>query len=201
MGTGDPKVANNYTADDIINDDGTITPVYNNNDKEFLGSTIAPINWAIRNEFVLWKDFSVSFNIYSKMGHKRKAGYYRNFDDDGGRMTYALQNVTQKEYWTPDNPTNDYARIEALGPTGADSPDKVYSGTFIRLENISLAYTLPRNLTTKWQIDRVKVFGTIRNVAVWAKDWDYGDPELDPAPDKGNGLSTRNFTFGVNLTF
>ncbi|MCD8176387.1 MAG: SusC/RagA family TonB-linked outer membrane protein [Tannerellaceae bacterium] len=198
---GDPKVANNYTADDIINDDGTITPVYNNNDKEFLGSTIAPINWSMRNEFVLWKDFSISFNIYSKMGHKRKAGYYRNFDDDGGRMTYALQNVTQKEYWTPDNPTNDYARIEALGPTGADSPDKVYSGTFIRLENISLAYTLPRNLTTKWQIDRVKVFGTIRNVAVWAKDWDYGDPELDPAPDKGNGLSTRNFTFGVNLTF
>ena len=30
---GDPKVANVYTADDKVNEDGTRTPVYNDNDK------------------------------------------------------------------------------------------------------------------------------------------------------------------------
>jgi hypothetical protein len=198
---GDPKVANNYTADDIVNADGSVTPVYNDNDKEFLGQTAPPYHWSLRNEFTFWKDLTLSFNIYSYMGHKSLATYYLNNDDDGGRMSYALQNVPAKEYWTVDNPTNDYARIEAQGPTGAASPGKLYSRSFIRLENISVGYTLPKQWTSRFNLERVKVYGTVRNAAVWAKDWEYGDPETNPAFDSGGGLATRIYTLGVNLTF
>lgn len=41
---GDPKVANIYTADDKINEDGTRTPVYNDNDKVYLGTTNPPLS-------------------------------------------------------------------------------------------------------------------------------------------------------------
>jgi TonB-linked SusC/RagA family outer membrane protein len=198
---GDPKVANNYTADDQVNADGSVTPVYNNNDKEFLGETIAPVNWSLRNEFVLWKDLSVSFNIYSKIGRKSVEGFYLNNDDDGGRMAYALQNVAAKEYWTPDNPTNKYGRIEAKGPTGASGAGKLYDRSFIRLDNISVGYTLPKKWTSKWDLERVKIYGTVRNVAVWAKDWEYGDPETAPGLGDGGGLATRVYTLGLNLTF
>lgn len=198
---GDPKVANNYTADDVINADGSVKPVYNNNDREFLGQTAPPIHWSMRNEFTLWKDLTFSFNIYSYMGHKSLAGYYLNNDDDGGRMSYALQNVTKKEYWTIDNPTNRYARIEAQGPTGAASPGRLYDRSFIRLENISVGYTLPQTWSSRLEVERIKVFGTIRNVAVWNKDWEYGDPETNPAFDQGGGLATRIYTLGLNLTF
>jgi TonB-linked SusC/RagA family outer membrane protein len=194
---GDPKVANNYTADDVINADGSVTPVYNNNDKEFLGETIAPVNWSMRNEFVLWKDLSISFNIYSKFGHKSLETMYLNNDDDGGRMAYAMANMQAKEYWTPENPTGNYGRIEAKGPTGASAPGKLYDRSFIRLDNISAGYTLPHKWTQKWNLERVKVYGTVRNVAVWAADdnWQYyGDPET-------GGLATRIFTLGLNLTF
>ena len=191
---GDPKVANNYTADDIVNEDGSVTPVYNDNDKEFLGQTAPPFHWSIRNEFVMWKDLSISFNIYSYMGHKSLSDNYLNNDDDGGRMAYALQNVPAKEYWTPDNPTNDYGRIEAKGPTGAEGARKLYDRSFIRLENISAGYTLPKKWTSRYDIERVKVYTSVRNVAVWAKDWEYGDPET-------GGLATRIYTLGLNLTF
>ncbi|MDR0393819.1 MAG: SusC/RagA family TonB-linked outer membrane protein [Tannerella sp.] len=191
---GDPKVANNYTADDVVNSDGSVTPVYNNNDKEFLGQNIAPVNWSLRNEFVLWKDLSISFNIYSKMGHKSLSGNYLNNDDDGGRLAYAMANVPAKEYWTPGNPTDKYGRIEAKGPTGASGVQKLYDRSFIRLENISIGYTLPKKWTSMWDIERVKFYGTIRNVAVWAKDWEYGDPET-------GGLGARVYTLGLNLTF
>ena len=64
-----------------------------------------------------------------------------------------------------------------------------------RLENISVGYTLPRAWTEKIQIDRVKVYGSVRNAAVWAKDWEgYGDPET------GN-FASRIWTLGLNLTF
>ncbi|RZF60022.1 SusC/RagA family TonB-linked outer membrane protein [Sphingobacterium corticibacterium] len=202
---GDPKVANNYTADDVVNDDGSVTYVYNDNDKEFLGETLAPYHWSLRNEFVLWRDLSFSFNIYSYMGHKSLNGQYLNNDDLGGRMAYALQNVPAKEYWTPENPTNEYGRIEAAGPTGAAGAQKLHDRSFIRLENISVGYTLPQRWTSSWNLNRVKLYGTIRNVATWAKDWEYGDPEANPSFDRNNGgdggLATRVYTLGLNLVF
>lgn len=130
---GDPKVANNYTDDDIVNADGTVTPVYNDKDKEFLGQKTAPFHWSMRNEFILWKDLSFSFNIYSYMGHKSLETMYMNKDDDGGRMAYGMINLPEKEYWTLDNPTNKYARIEAKGPVGAENPGRLYNRSFIRL--------------------------------------------------------------------
>lgn len=191
---GDPKVANNYTADDIVDANGNVTPVYNDKDKEFLGQTMAPFQWSFRNEFTLWNNLNFSFNLYSYMGHKSLSGNYLNNDDDGGRMTYALANLPKKEYWTPENPTNSFGRIEAKGPTGAAGAQKLYNRSFIRLENISIGYTLPQQLTSKYNLNRIKVYGAVRNVATWAKEWDYGDPETE-------GWASRVYTFGLNLVF
>lgn len=191
---GDPKVANNYTADDVVNPDGSVTPVYNDKDKEFLGQTAPPFHWSLRNEFVLWNALTFSFNIYAYMGHKSLSGNYLNNDDDGGRMAYALANMHAKEYWTIDNPTNEYGRIEAKGPVGAEGAQRLYNRSFIRLDNISLGYNLPKRWISPWRIERINVYATVRNAAVWAKDWEYGDPETA-------GLATRVYTLGLNLTF
>ncbi len=201
---GDPKVANSYTGDDVVNADGTVTPVYNNMDREFLGETVAPYHWSLRNEFTFWKDLSFSFQLYSFMGHKRLSGNYLNNDDDGGRMQYALANVPAKVYWTPDNPTNEFGRIQASGPRNSDAAgaQKLYSRSFIRLDNISVGYTLPQRWTSIYNLNRVKVFAASRNTATWAQQWIYGDPEIDPSPAANNGSwASRTFTMGLNLTF
>lgn len=189
---GDPKVANNYTDDDKVNADGSITPVYNDEDREFLGQTRPPVNWQLRNDFTLFKNWHFSFNIYSYMGHKSLSGHYLNADNGGSRITYNF-NTFEKEYWTPENPSNKYARLDAKAPTGA-SASKVYDRSFIRLENITLGYTVPKVITKKWDMEKVKIFGSVRNVAVWKKDWEYGDPETA-------GLATRVFSLGLNVTF
>ena len=190
---GDPKVWNN-PANDVYNEDGSVqTIVYNDDDKRFQGTTTPPVNWSFRNDFTLWKNLTISINMYSRMGHKSLSTRYLNYDDDGGGMTYAKANVRAKDYWTLDNPTNEYGRIEAQGPDGAKSPGKLYNRSFIRLENISIGYTLPKQLTQRWNIERVKISGTVRNVATWAADWEYGDPET-------GGLGTRLYSLGIALT-
>jgi TonB-linked SusC/RagA family outer membrane protein len=186
---GDPKVANNYTADDKA--DGT--PVYNDKDKEFLGQTAPPINWSLRNDFTFWGKLNLSFNFYSYMGHKSLSTNYLNRDNDGSLITNGM-NTYKKEYWTPENPTNKYARLDAQGPAGVSTPAKLYDRSFIRFENISVGYFLPVKLLKQYEIDKVKVFGSIRNVAVWQKDWEYGDPET-------GDLATRVFSLGLNVTF
>ena len=79
---------------------------------------------------------------------------YLNNDDDGGGMTYRLVNKPAKEYWTVDNPSNKYARIEAQGPEGARGARRLYNRSFVRLENISIGYTLPRQWTKRVDIER-----------------------------------------------
>ena len=129
------------------------------------------------------------------MGHKSLSGEYLNNDDLGGRMAYGLQNVPAKEYWTPDNPTNDYGRIEAKGPTGAGAAEKLYSRSFIRFDNFSVGYTLPKQWTSKLTLNRVKVYGTVRNISVWNnRNWKYGDPET-------GSWASRVYNLGVNLIF
>ena len=119
---------------------------------------------------------------------------YLNADDKDGRLSNGMENIPKKEYWTVDNPTNEYARIEAVGPVGAVTPGKIYDRSFIRLENLSVAYQLPQKWTSAINFDKIKVFGTVRNVAAWAFDWEYGDPET-------GDWAARTFTFGVNVTF
>ena len=192
---GDPIVANLCTDDDINNADGSRTPVYNSKDKTFLGQTVAPYRWAFRNEFS-YKDFTLALNMYSYMGQKKTSTNYLNNDDDGGRMSYALANKEAKTYWTLDNATNHYGRIDAKGPTGAQTPPMVYNAGFIRLDNLTLGYTLPKELTKKVGIERIRLYGTIKNLAMitFDKYWEYGDIEA-------NGLAVRSYTLGVNFTF
>ncbi|SBW03209.1 SusC/RagA family TonB-linked outer membrane protein [uncultured Dysgonomonas sp.] len=195
---GDPKVENSYTADDKVNADGSITPVYNDNDKQFLGKTSPPIHWSIRNDFTLWKNLSLSFSIYSYMGHKSLETYYLNQDNAGSLITNGL-NTYAKEYWTIDNPTNKYGRLNAQGPTGAVTAGRLHDRSFIRLENISVGYTLPKAWLQRFDVQNVKIFGSVRNVAVWKKDWEYGDPET--GANNNGGLASRIYSLGLNLTF
>ena len=111
-------------------------------------------------------------------------------------MSYALANKEAKTYWTLDNATNHYGRIDAKGPTGAQTPPMVYNAGFIRLDNLTLGYTLPKELTKKVGIERIRLYGTIKNLAMitFDKYWEYGDIEA-------NGLAVRSYTLGVNFTF
>lgn len=190
---GDPKVANHYTADDRDNGDGTKSPVYNDNDKQFLGETTPPVHWSMRNSFTLFKNWSVSFNLYSYMGHKSLDTNYLNNDNNYSQISNC-QNLYVKEYWTVDNPSNEYARLSAQGPTGVTAPGRVIDRSFVRLENISVGYGVPQNFLSKFKIQSAKVFATIRNVATWSREWEYGDPET-------GDIAPRTYSLGINLTF
>ncbi len=199
---GDPKVANNYTADDKVNTDGSTSPVYNDKDKEFLGQTAAPINWSLRNDFTFFKNLTFSFNIYSFWGQKYMDSNYLNRNNNASEVDNNF-NVYAKEYWTLDNPTNEYGRLNAKGPSGLDVPSRVYDRSFVRLESISIGYNVPEKYTSKLGIEKVKVYGSVRNVAVWSKDWKYWDPETYRNTGDGNersGLAPRIFNIGLNVT-
>ena len=191
---GDPKVWNNPD-NDVYNDDGTVrTYVYNDDDRVFQGETKAPYNLSMRNDFTLFKNWTLSFSMYSRLGHISRSGIYLNRLNTGNELRQG-SNSFVSEYWTPENPSNEFARIDAQGPAGgAVDIQRTFNRSFIRLDNVSLGYSVPKSVISKYKIERLRLYGTVRNAAIWQKEWPYGDTET------GN-LATRTFSFGLNVTF
>ena len=196
---GDPKIWNNPD-NDIKNDDGTTTPYYDENDKVFIGKRTAPYRLSMRNEFTILKNFSVGISLYGYFGWKASQNAFNydrfmNRDNDGGFLLYKMQNEPAKEYWTLENLSSKYARIDAYGSGGADHPHLYVNRSFLRIDNISLAYTFPKDICKKMFISGLKVYGNIKNVGnIHSNDWTYGDPEIMTH-------STRTYNIGLNVTF
>ena len=186
---------------------------YDNNDKVFLGPRTPPINISMRNDVTFFKNLTLTFNIYSRWGGKFASTEYMN-DDNNSNALIQGSNAYTKTYWTIENPSNQYARIQAQGPTGANTPPKIFDRSFIRFDNLSLSYSLPKRWIQKLAMEKLSITGSVRNLGVWCKNWPYGDPETlggdantmnyDSYNTNNNGLqglATRTYTVGINVTF
>ena len=159
---------------------------YEDSDRQFLGQTTPKFRWTLRNEFTFLKHFDLSFMIYSYWGHKKEYNRPKNNLDYKDRQSdYILP------YWTPENPINTHARMYAND--GSARYNMYWDNSFIRMDNISMAYTVPAQLSQKAAIQNLRFYLTVRNVAVWAKKWEFWDPE-------NNGATPRYFTLGLNMT-
>lgn len=82
----------------------------------------------------------------------------------------------------------------------------IEDGSYIRLSNVSLGYTLPKSLTNKMSVRNLRIYATGNNLMVWTKYTGY-DPEvstrgsgLTPGVDFGAYPRSRTIVFGINLT-
>lgn len=170
-----------------VDDDGK----YTNADRQFLGFSEPRFRWTLRNEFTIMQHFDLSFLLYSLWGHMGTYNIAKNRDGFPDRS-----NSYQIPYWTADNPTNDYARL--YSSDGGASFDVYRKRSFVRLDNVSLAYTFPQHLLDKASIQALRVYFTVKNAALYAPDWDFWDPENGALGN--DGPASRIYTLGVNLT-
>ena len=83
-----------------------------------------------------------------------------------------------------------------LGFSGLNYVD----GSFFKIKNISLGYTLPEGVFKKVSIQRLRVYATLTNPLIIAKSHlikDY-DPEMNGVLDYP---LTKQFVAGLNVTF
>ncbi len=84
----------------------------------------------------------------------------------------------------------------------------IEDGSFLRLNNITLGYTLPKNIISRAGMTQCRFYFTILNAWIWTNYTGY-DPEvstirsspLTPGVDYSAYPKNRSFTFGVNVTF
>lgn len=178
---------------------------YNNtNDFQTLGHNSPDFSLGFQNNFK-YKNFDLGIYSYMRWGQTINyvmMGWY----NPSGLATVASPARTflaDFNYWTPENPSNDFpvmnylaSSSSMLGFSGLNYVD----GSFFKIKNITLGYTLPENIAKKIAMRRVRVYSTITNPLVITKSHllkDY-DPEMNGEMDYP---LTKQFVFGLNVSF
>lgn len=84
----------------------------------------------------------------------------------------------------------------------------IEDGSFLRLNNVTLGYTLPKKMISKIGLSQFRIYATGRNLHIWTKYSGY-DPDvnsqsrdpLTPGVDYSSFPKSRSYTFGLNATF
>lgn len=166
-----------------VNEDGEYLP---EDDKVFQGYKRPRFSFGIGNNMELFKCIDFSFFIRSDLGHKSSNSHYAHSTD----YYYDRVNAYKYDYWTPENPTNEYARL--CSNTKSPSFSVYENRSYIRLQEVSLAYRFPKTILSRIGVSNARVYMNVSNPFV-ITGWNFWDPEsLSPAP--------RTFTFGINFT-
>ncbi|MXV16007.1 SusC/RagA family TonB-linked outer membrane protein [Hufsiella ginkgonis] len=162
--------------------------LYTDADKQYLGYSNPRFNWSMRNEFNIYKNFDFSFQLVSSWGQYATDNLRKN---NIGGVGYFRTNSYAVPYWTPENPINDYARINSAF---SGTSFNVYAkSSFIRLNTVALSYSIPKMLLTRAKIQNAKLYVNVANAGVYAPDWKYWDPQ-------NGGPTPRYYTLGLNVS-
>lgn len=176
---------------------------YSPTDYQILGHNSPAWSLGFQNGF-RYKNFDLTVYAYFRWGQMinyNMLGWYQ----PNGFATNASPSRTIPvyfNYWTPENPSKDFPVMNyqassstLLGFTGLTYVD----GSFFKIKNVTMSYTLPANLAKKVAFQKLRVYGTITNPLVLAKSHllKQYDPEM-------NGeLSyplTKQMVVGLNMT-
>lgn len=179
------------------NNDGLI----NDNDRVYMGSFLPELTYSFGGGFE-WNGFDFSF-MFQGISNIKIYNGLKMMGETGKDNGYFLTSVLDS--WTY-NHSSSTPRLSM----GSD-PNKNYStasdyfledGSYLRLKNITLGYTLPKNTMKKMGFDgSLRLYVGGENLATFTKYSGF-DPEVsNNGVDAGTYPIARMFTFGLNLSF
>jgi TonB-linked SusC/RagA family outer membrane protein len=201
----DPATGN-FTYQDI-NGDGKITTA----DRVIIGNALPKFTGGFTNTFS-YKGFDLSVFLYFSYGNQ----VYNQTRAIMERMVgYNNGDLNTLRRWTPANTITDVPKAMFNDPVIANSLTNgemsqrwVEDGSFIRLKNITLNYTIPASILKRLRISSAKVFISGQNLALWTKYSGY-DPESQNQSVKNSQLGIdyatqpqpRTISAGINVNF
>ncbi len=192
-------------------------------DKTVIGNASPKFYGGINNNFT-WKNFDLSiFLTYSFGADVLNATKLTNTKTAlTNKNVLAVANAANR--WTNMNANGEWVTdltelaamnqgktIASFGDNGSNNMYihswGVEDASYLKLSNITLGYTFPKQLISKIGLTKLRVYATGNNLLTWTPYTGY-DPEvstmssqLTPGVDFGAYPKSRSFVFGVNVAF
>ena len=215
-----------------INNDGVI----NEQDRTDIGSPFPLFTFGWTNTF-RYKNWDLSIFLNGSYGNKVLNYNALTLTHMNSAWTNQLRSIADRAQLVPIDPDkvydgtgnmnswyDDITNVKLANPgtktprpTTDDPNDNdhistryVEDGSYLRIKNISLGYTLPKSLLQKAKIENVRVYCNIQNLYTFTKYTGY-DPEVGASTQDATGLtygvdngrypSPTLYSFGVSFTF
>lgn len=182
MNYRDLRGANSDEPDGVIDD----------NDQDWImNHTVPPINYGF-SVGGSWKGLSLDLFFQGVAGHDVMIAM---------RGAQARPQETNfdfwTDHWTPENVNAEFPRAYR-NAADCESTFWMRNGSFLRLKNVNLSYTMPQSIIGKIGISQLKFFLTGNNLCLLQNKVKYYDPESSSIFDYP---MMKSYSFGVNLSF
>lgn len=202
-----------------VNGDGQVTAA----DRTSLGSPLPKFYGGVTLDLT-YKAFDFNAYVYGSYGNKIFNYQQRTLESFQAPGFVGVENVGLDYYnnhWSATNPSNRYARVtynDDVSANNVASSVYVENGSYLRLRNVTVGYTLPKALTSKIAVSRVRLYLSAQNLFT-ITGYSGLDPEIgnqtgtNPQTgatetgstasgiDLGNYPSSKFYTLGINVTF
>ena len=180
-------------------------------DRQIIGNGLPSFNYGL-NISASYKNWDFSVYTYGVFGmdilsYSKMRMSIMNPSDDS--WTPALLQDSYNNMWSEDNKGASLPRLTRLddNKNSRISDAWIESGNFLKISNIQIGYTLPRDIVKKLLIQNARVYFAIQNLCTISPYTKYGDPEVGQGSviytglDTGRYATPRTFQFGLNITF
>ena len=190
---------------DISGPDGVPDNVVDEYDRTIIGNRFPNFEYSV-SLGASWRGFDLSLLGQGVSGVDHYASGW------GLRPFYQGTPISQDyidNMWTEEHTNAKYPRLYFADMGGTknqrESTYWLYDGSYFRLKNLTFGYTLPKAMTQKAKIQRLRVYFSGDNLLTFTKFPQGGDPERNYNSTKGTRLvyypQNRIISFGINLDF
>ena len=181
---------------------GEMIPGTGPGDRQIIGNSTRRYQYGLfANADYKGFDFSIMLN-----GVGKRDIYINNQTRFPYTGEFQVVYISQLDYWMPDNVNAEFPRNYSLGGVNysysrSTQTKYMLDGSYMRIKNITLGYTLPKSILEKIKIDKLRIYVAAENVADF-NSWPNGiNTELS---NKGSGATypyMKGYSLGLNLTF
>ena len=189
-----------------VDGDGEITP----DDRTVTGSYFPDFTWGVNNRLT-FKNIDFSFLIQGVEGNEILNLTSRHMKN--GEANFNSYAIFNERWRSPSEPGNGYMpradrQTGNHGNNNRPSSFQVEDGSYVRLRNVTLGYTVPTDNFFGSKIQKLRFYVTGTNLFTITDYLGY-NPEvssittnsLTPGEDYGAFPLTKSFTLGINLKF
>lgn len=175
------------------NKDGVI----DDNDRFILGNAFPRYTFGLTYTFN-WKGLDFSM-LWQGVGRRDMALRGEMIEPFHGSYYYVMFEH-QLDYWRPGNTDAKYPRlVNSASPSYSNnysfgSDRNIYNAAYVRLKHIQIGYTLPKSLTQKARINKLRIYATGQNLLTFTKNH-FIDPE---SSEFGNSMNASGANSGRN---
>lgn len=185
-----------------VAEDGSLTNQVSEAERVYCGSPEPKLTGGI-NTTLSYKGITLSAVGELKYGNKVLISENSLLQSDGEEMSMN-QAKSAMNYWKKPGDTNCSPKPIAGNSTGSNAGNStrfLEDGSYFRIKDITLSYTLPKNLISKAYLNNVRIYATAQNIYTF-HDVNFWDPERG-GDGMGAGIYpvTKTFAVGAEVTF